>query len=230
MIGIYCITNKLTGEQYVGQSIDIEARIKQHFYNFKYDNLEKNKALYKAMRKYGEENFIVSTLEECKSEELNDREVFWIKKLNSYRSGYNMTPGGQDTVVGEYNPNTKLTADDVLIIRNRVHIGKEYPKDVYKDYETRIGYDRFWSLIHGDTWKSVDTSMIQPIMINNHGSKNPRAKLIESDVIEIRRRFYVEKEELKIIYEDYKEKISFSAFRKAAKNETWKNIPVPKID
>ena len=45
MIGIYCITNKLTGEQYVGQSIDIEARIKQHFYNFKYDSLEKNKAL-----------------------------------------------------------------------------------------------------------------------------------------------------------------------------------------
>ena len=34
MIGIYCITNKITGEQYVGQSINIEERKQQHFYDY----------------------------------------------------------------------------------------------------------------------------------------------------------------------------------------------------
>lgn len=31
MIGIYVLTNTITGEQYVGQSIHIEKRIKEHF-------------------------------------------------------------------------------------------------------------------------------------------------------------------------------------------------------
>lgn len=76
MIGIYCITNKTTGEQYVGQSINIEERKQQHFRDYKYEGKEYNKALYKAMRKYGADNFIFSVIEECELNELNQKETF----------------------------------------------------------------------------------------------------------------------------------------------------------
>lgn len=228
MIGIYCITNKITGEKYVGQSIDIEYRKQQHYYNYKYKGSEPNKALYIAMRQYGPENFIFSILEECTIQELNEKEVFWIKNLDSYHHGYNMNIGGDNFSIGENNLNTKLTDEDVLIIRKRVHLGKEYPKDVYKDYEDRISYSRFWSLLHGTTWKNVDTSMIKPIKIDNNGSKNPKAKLTEDDVVEIRRRKYVLKESISDIYQDYKDKVAFSSFEKAMYGYTWKKVPMPK--
>lgn len=62
-----------------------------------------------------------------------------------------MNRGGDNFCIGENNPNTRLSDKDVLIIRRRVHLGDEYPKDVYEDYKTLVSYDRFWSLLHGDT-------------------------------------------------------------------------------
>lgn len=229
MIGIYCITNKITGEQYVGQSINIEERKHQHFYNYQCDSKESNKVLYKAMRKYGVNNFIFSILEECLPEELNNKETFWIDNLDTYYHGYNMNRGGDNFSIGENNSNTKLTDKDVLIIRKRVHLGNEYPKDVYEDYKTLIGYDRFWSLLHGDTWKNVDMSMIKPIKQDNSGSKNPRSKLTEKDVEEIRKRKYILKESISFIYQDYKDKVKFSTFEKAVYGQTWKNVPMPEL-
>ena len=49
------------------------------------------------MRKYGIENFTIEVLEECYSrEQLNEREIFWIAKLNcKHPNGYNLTDGGE---------------------------------------------------------------------------------------------------------------------------------------
>ena len=55
---------------------------------------------------------------------------------------------------------------------------------------------------------------------NVRGEKNPRARLNNVDVIEIRRRKYIEGEGTKQIYEDYKDRISFSAFEKVALGST----------
>ena len=51
-----------------------------------------------AMQKYGIENFTLSILELCDKSKLNEREKFWIKKLNTNdkNCGYNLTEGGQD--------------------------------------------------------------------------------------------------------------------------------------
>jgi group I intron endonuclease len=51
--------------------------------------------LYRAMRKYGFENFEFSIICICKIEELSVLECKYIKEYNTFGSGYNMTSGGE---------------------------------------------------------------------------------------------------------------------------------------
>ena len=46
------------------------------------------------MRKYGLENFKVEVLELCQPDELNEKEIAYIKYYDSYHHGYNSTLGG----------------------------------------------------------------------------------------------------------------------------------------
>lgn len=94
MIGIYIISNQVNQKQYVGQSIHIEARWKQHIYIALNMPNEQTK-LYNAIRKYGINNFTFELLEECPVELLDEREKYYISYYNTYVNGYNMTNGGQ---------------------------------------------------------------------------------------------------------------------------------------
>lgn len=227
MIGIYCWKNKQNNKRYIGQSVNIERRKQQHISGAGKYNTKISQALYK----YGINNFDFEILENCDLESLNEREQFWINHFDSIKNGYNITYVNDEgcNVRGEFNPRTKLTNEDVLEMRNRVHINKEYPKEVYQDYEDKIAYDRFWSAIHGDTWQSVDTSMIQKIEIDNKGSKNPRATVSEEDVLQIRNRVHINKEESLEVFKDYKDFISYSAFSKIVSGETWTHVDTSMI-
>ena len=46
------------------------------------------------MRKYGTEHFFIELLESCADDIIEDREVFWIEKIGSFKNGYNATKGG----------------------------------------------------------------------------------------------------------------------------------------
>ena len=89
---IYLITNTLNGKNYVGKTKQkLEKRITQH----KYDSRKGRLGLGAAIRKYGWENFSVEVLETCPVEMLNEREKFFIAKLNTQvPNGYNLTDGG----------------------------------------------------------------------------------------------------------------------------------------
>ena len=94
MAYIYKITNQINGKMYVGKTmLNVEERFKEHKKDSKRERC-KDRPLYKAMNKYGIENFIVEAIEECSSEQSSEREIFWIKKLNTYHDGYNATIGG----------------------------------------------------------------------------------------------------------------------------------------
>lgn len=93
MIGIYKITNLLNGKSYIGQSIDIEQRFKQHK-NLKRLNSE-DSPLHRAIKKYGLECFSFEILELCKKEELDEFERYYIEKYDTRKKGYNLTDGGQ---------------------------------------------------------------------------------------------------------------------------------------
>ena len=57
---VYKITNKLNNKIYIGQSVNIERRWKEHIC----DN-RKNSLIHLAIQKYGKDNFDFEVIEEC---------------------------------------------------------------------------------------------------------------------------------------------------------------------
>jgi group I intron endonuclease len=97
MIGIYKYENKLNGKIYIGQSTNINQRYKSHL-NPSRQNL-KNSLIDKAIQKYGIESFnfeILETFKNKNNDKLNQREIYWIEKYNSFKKGYNLTKGGKN--------------------------------------------------------------------------------------------------------------------------------------
>lgn len=104
--GIYYFRNKLNNKYYIGQAEDLRRRLRKHVSNFnlnKYDN-----PIYRAIRKYGWENFewgLLEVYEEGYSEKvdkkLDEAEERYIKQYNSYgKTGYNQTLGGDGGIKG----------------------------------------------------------------------------------------------------------------------------------
>lgn len=127
MIGIYKITNLINGKVYIGQSRDISKRWNAHrsrAFNFNANDYEK--VLYRAIRKYGLENFIFEIIETCPIQNLNERENYWIKYYNSNdtKFGYNLSLNGSEDKsikldlkqveqIQELLQNTKLSQEDI---------------------------------------------------------------------------------------------------------------------
>lgn len=86
---IYKITNKINGKIYVGQH-------RSETFDTKYWGSGSN--LHDAKIEYGIDNFTQEILVWCETlEQMNEQEMFWIKKLNSRDPsiGYNIQPGGK---------------------------------------------------------------------------------------------------------------------------------------
>lgn len=98
--GIYKITNKINGKCYIGQSVNIKQRWREHksLINGIAGTEYSYYPIYQAFHKYGIENFQFDILEECEIEKLNIRERYWINyyKSNDSNKGYNQNSGGTD--------------------------------------------------------------------------------------------------------------------------------------
>ena len=93
---IYKITSP-SGRIYVGQTSDFKKRYASHKHFLKKG--DRQYILYNSFKKHGFENHKFEIIEEVPDEKLNEREVFWIKELNTCvhdnKRGMNMTPGGE---------------------------------------------------------------------------------------------------------------------------------------
>lgn len=94
VIGIYKITNLVTKQSYIGQSVDIASRWKQHIKCGLGIDASHTNMLYNSMQKYGVWNFAFELIEQCSKEQLNEREKFYISLYQTDKFGYNMTQGG----------------------------------------------------------------------------------------------------------------------------------------
>jgi hypothetical protein len=91
--GIYKITDKITGQSYIGQSVNLQDRFKQHIKAGLSSAPATNK-LYQAMKKDGLYNFTFEILEEVPKDKLNERETYYIELYQTKVEGLNKTIGG----------------------------------------------------------------------------------------------------------------------------------------
>lgn len=90
---IYKVTNKLNDKIYIGKTMQsLSKRKASHYKKIKYKS---NTNFHRALRKYPKNVFLWEIEKECKNEiELNESEIYFINKYDAYKTGYNMTLGG----------------------------------------------------------------------------------------------------------------------------------------
>lgn len=208
MIGIYKITNLLTGESYIGQSRDIDQRFKEHFYhNFSEVDI--------AIHQFGQHNFSFDILELCDENQLDDREDYYIQKFNSISNGYNKIRGGQHSI-GESNGNVKLTEQDVYNIRES-YKNHERKNDVYLKYQDKISKMYFSNLWEGNSWYNIHYDVYTNENINYYkfgtsiGQDSTKAIFTNLEIFELRKRYI--NESAREIYESIKDRCSFSTLQ-----------------
>ena len=91
--GIYKITDLTTEQCYIGQSVDVSKRWKDHCKCGLGIQASITNRLYNAMQKDGVWNFTFELLEQCPRELLNEKEKFWIQMYQSNKFGLNITRG-----------------------------------------------------------------------------------------------------------------------------------------
>jgi len=100
--GIYKITNDRTGETYIGQSKNIERRIKSHENELR-QGTHHNRGMQADY--LNGDTFTYTVLEQTSPnrQTLHQKEENYISQYNSFNEGYNQTPGGQyDKYKGYY--------------------------------------------------------------------------------------------------------------------------------
>ena len=151
---IYKITNTVNNKIYIGQTrYTIQKRWAEHC-----DASSRlNYPLYKAMRKYGQDNFIVEEVEEILDDLLNEREVYWINFYHSYAPlgyGYNVTLGGEGNRLYEQKQIYEMWDNGLCIteISEQTGADRHVVTDILKGYKNysikeseKRGHEFLWS-------------------------------------------------------------------------------------
>lgn len=124
MIGIYKITNLLTGKSYIGQSVNIATRWSQHKSTSRSIETLDGNELHKDILELGIDNFSFEVIEETTVDKLDEREIYWISYYDTFYNGYNHTLGGHNNRQLDYNKilllwNQGLTAKAIAQQMNR---------------------------------------------------------------------------------------------------------------
>ena len=106
---IYIATNNINGKNYIGQTIKkLDVRIKTH----KRDSKRFDYLFYRAINKYGFNNFSWKILYIVPIDKLDIAEVCAIYSFGTYGNGYNSTRGGDDNPM--YNPISAKKVSEAL--------------------------------------------------------------------------------------------------------------------
>lgn len=194
---IYKVTNKVTGKSYIGQTrYTVEFRWRQH------QHKKDNTYFHNSIKKYGVENFIVETLEECDYDKLNEREIYYIAKYNTFKEGYNLTIGGdgnrrlqldnkydeiKELYLSGFSSNkiaTLYRVDKATIVKilkslnvklrnNKLNINKQEFNELVEDYHN--GY----SLVSLAKRYDCDTKSLREFLKRNNVDLNIKYRILE---------------------------------------------------
>ena len=150
---IYKITNLVNNKVYIGQTIhSYLTRWIQH----KSYSKKGNQILYKSIRKYGFENFIIEPICSCFDiDELNLKETFFILfyRSNEREFGYNCDTGGNGKIITDiYRNNMCKAAQDRTKIKKICEIcNKIVDRTNYSRWHgNNCGKNRTWKEQFGD--------------------------------------------------------------------------------
>lgn len=138
MAYIYQIQNDINNKLYVGKTeSSIEERFKQHCKEAFREHNEK-RPLYAAMQKYGCEHFHISLIEETNKPE--EREIYWIETLGTFKYGYNATKGGDGRSYLDYDLiyNLYMAGLTIIEIHNQYHWACDSIRKVLNKYGVSI--------------------------------------------------------------------------------------------
>lgn len=135
---VYCYKNKVNGKCYVGKTNNISQRKSKHR---RLAFTEKSQLpFYRAIRKYGEDNFEFTVLDTfCWEDIIFDLEKFYIKayKANQREFGYNITEGGEGSSGTRHNENQKRANKLRVGTKNgRSKLNDELVLAMFEDYRT----------------------------------------------------------------------------------------------
>lgn len=168
--GIYCFKNLINNKCYIGQAINLKKRLRSHYSAFK-AKTNLHLAFYKAVDKYGEDNFDLEILEyvdptlENVKEILDELEKKYIKEYNSFgATGYNMTLGGDAGVLG-----LKMTEDQKEKIRQSAKQNAEkYKVRIWCRELSRTEYSYGLTYEEAAEKSGVCSSVIQQICLGTY--------------------------------------------------------------
>jgi group I intron endonuclease len=142
---IYEITNKINGKLYVGQTIkSLSERWQQHLF---IANGGKQKyhgqfsAIHAAIIKHGQNNFDIKQIDSASSiDELNEKEMHWIKELKTTNILYNITEGGKGSMGYKHTEIAKLKISRSNSGENNGMYGRKHTDQTLQKYsEDRTG-------------------------------------------------------------------------------------------
>lgn len=168
---IYCFTNLTNDKKYIGKTIqNFDHYVKKHLNSAINNNDNNKKPLYRAIRKYGIENFTCIILWKGNERYLNFKEKYFIKYYNTALLeknswGYNLSLGGDGG--WEYYVNKRRigkTQDEIY--------GKEKSKNISKKRadSLKINWENTWKR----RYKTNNFIVNNPMnYINFKGENNP---------------------------------------------------------
>jgi group I intron endonuclease len=203
MFYVYKITNLVNGKVYIGKSGHLEKRWRNHLSIAARGKQDPSfSIIHAAIRKYGKDNFRFEIIESHYSEQESfDREKYWITECQSNiykhgsKYGYNLTDGGEGPTGCVPSEETRKKISEACSGEKNGFYGKEHTVETKQILsKTKKEYfsehpANFLGQKHSDESKKL-LSESRSNNFNlyselNKGSKNPKAKLTESDVVKI---------------------------------------------
>ena len=218
---IYCYKNKTNGKRYIGQTINPQQRKSAHIS----DSTHIDTKFYRAVRKYGWNNFEYEILAESEDRnELDKLEVDFIKSFNSIENGYNIRSGGEHPTMGEETKkklqqanafqNAELSEEEIIELRI-AYLNYDSPSQIYNEkYKDRLHFNSFLNI-----WTGARYAYVMPEVFEQ---RQGRRKYSEEVVKEIRR----VREEEKLSYDKLAKifGIPNPTIADIVKYRTWKNV------
>lgn len=218
MIGIYKITNKVTGKAYVGQSGRLENRLANHKrLAFNTNHSQYNDDLYKDIRHYGIDNFSFEILETISLDELEEK---WINKIALETDVYNknLYPFSNKEHYAKIFNDDEI--DSILKMLKENKISNIRIAKYFNCSPTTID-----NINNGKVYRRENE--LYPIRdFKNKGEKNINAKYSDDEVLMIRKEFKTHT--INELFDMYSKSSSLKSFERMVTGRSYSHIPIYK--